>query len=271
MRIVPFKKLFVKIEQLPFINWFNPLMTLYVNFRSFPFSQACKLPVFVYGWPRIYSLYGSMECVEICKPGMIVLNQTRTAMPNHPGISTAINNWGKIYFHGKCKIYTFNKINVLKNGILDLGEDVKIMAMVNITVFKSVHIGSHSRVVHRCQVMDSNFHYIADFNKLQVKKIYKPVFIGDYCWICNSSTIAAGAKIPNKTIVASNSLVNKDMSKVPEESIIGGIPAKLVSTGYRKIESEKLIKEVTRYFKANPELSSFSLPEAVNHNCCDID
>ena len=259
------------VERLPYINWFNPLITLYLNFRSFPLRQAWRLPVFVYGWPRLYSLFGSMECVGKCKPGVVVLNKTIDGMPNNPGTDTAINNWGKIIFHGRCQIYTANKINIGKDATLELGEDTKIMCMVNITAHKYVGIGAQSRIVHRCQVMDSNFHFIADFNKGIVKRYCKPIHIGDYCWICNSSTIAAGARIPDKTIVASNSLVNKDMSDIPEESIIGGQPAKLIATGYRRIESRKLEKEIHHFFSENSDVNVFNLPQKVSHSICDVD
>lgn len=259
------------IERLPYINWFNPLITLYLNFRSFPLRQAWRLPVFVYGWPKLFSLLGTMECVGRCKSGMIVLNQTNCEMPNNPGTNTAINNRGKIIFHGKCQIYTANKINVSKDGVLDLGADSKISHMCNITAHISVYIGNHVRIAHRSQILDSNFHLIADFNKGVVKRYSKPIRIGDYCWICNSSTIAAGAVIPNKTIIASNSLVNKDMSEIPEESIIGGQPAKLIATGYRRVESGKLREEILHFLRKEPDANAFVLSAGVSHDICDVD
>ena len=264
-------KIVWRIESIPYVNWFNPLITLYLNFRSFPFRQACKLPVFVYGWPKLFSLYGSMECIGKCKTGMVTFNATNAAAPSASGFATAINNWGKIIFRGKCKIYTANKINVGVNGVLDLGDGTKIMHFCNITAYASVRVGEQSRIVHRCQVLDTNFHYIADFNKLKVPKHTRPIEIGSYCWICNSSTITGGAKIPNKTIVASNSLVNKDMTEIPEESMIGGIPAKLIGTGYRKVESKKLQHSIWMYFKNYKDTNYYPLSGGIDHNICDID
>lgn len=263
--------LYVKcIEQIPYINWFNPFITLYLNFRSFPLKQAWKLPVFVFGWPKIFSLYGTMECVGKCKTGMILLNQTNVGMPNHPMSNTAINNWGRIVFHGKCQIYTGNKINVFRKGILEMGEGTKIMCMCNITASNFVHIGDQSWIVHRCQVMDSNFHFIADFNQLRIPKCNKPIEIGTYCWICNNTTVMGGAKIPNKTIVASNSLVNKDMTQIPEESLIGGIPAKLIEVGYRRVYNQNLEQEIWDYLKAHPQEAFFPLHEGISHSICDV-
>ena len=264
--------LYVKyVERLIYINWFNPLITLYLNFRSFPLRQAWRFPVFVYGWPKLFSLYGSMECIGKCKTGMVTFNATNHSAPSLPGTASAIENWGKIIFRGKCEIYTSNKIIIGSKGTLDLGEGTKIMHFCNVTAYESVIIGAQSWIVHRCQVIDTNFHYIADFNKHQVKRYTSPIEIGEYCWICNSTTISAGAKIPNKIIVASNSLVNKDMSDIPEESIIGGIPAKFIANGYRRIESDLFNREIHKYFMEHPESREFFFDKTTPHSICDVD
>jgi acetyltransferase-like isoleucine patch superfamily enzyme len=253
----------------PFVNWFNPFLTLYLNFRSFPIKQAVKLPVFVYGWPKLFSLLGSMECKDVCKTGMVKLNQTNVGAPSNPGPNTAINNWGKIIFHGPCLIYTANKINTHRYGVLELGANTKIMHYVNITAHVQVFVGANTRITHRCQILDSNFHYVANFNKKTVGKYCKPIHIGSSCWICNSSTIAAGAKIPDCTIVASNSLVNKDFSSTPTESIIGGIPAKFVGSGFRRINNPKFDYEIGKYFGEHPEENEFPLDDEFDHELCD--
>ena len=255
--------------RLPYINWFNPLMTLYVNFRSFPFRQAIRIPMFVYGWPKLFSLLGKMECKDICKTGMIKFNQTNIGAPSNPGSNTSINNWGTIIFHGPCLIYTANQINTHRYGILELGANTKIMHHVNITAHCQVFVGANTRITHRCQILDSNFHYMADFKKGVVRKYSRPIYIGKSCWICNTSSVTGGAKIPDCTIVASNSLVNKDFSDIPPESIIGGVPAKLVSTGYRRINNENLERKIGKYFAEHPEANEYLLGEEFNHDECD--
>lgn len=51
----------LRIERFFYLNWFNPLMTLYFNLRLLPLRKAIRLPIFVYGWPRVLSLYGRAE------------------------------------------------------------------------------------------------------------------------------------------------------------------------------------------------------------------
>lgn len=252
-------------------HWFNPLYTLYFNLVFFPFRQAIKFPVFVYGCPKLFSQYGKMECVGNCKTGMVRLNVTIPGGPQFAAGNTQLNIWGKVIFHGKCEIGSGNKINVGEKGVLDLDEGTKITNFCNVTAYSEIRIGAQSWIVHRCQVFDTNFHYIADFNKSIVRKSERPIIIGDYCWICNSTTISGGAIIPDKTIVASNSLAGKDYSEIPPESIIGGIPAKLISTGHRKVESMRMQQGIDMYFKEHPDAKFYQLEEGVSHDVCDVD
>lgn len=263
------KRIYVSLEKLPYINWFNPFCTVYLNFRCFPIKQAILFPIYVYGRPRLFSLYGTMECIGKCYSGMVRFNQTNVGAPNLSCTNTEIDHWGKIIFHGKCQIYTANKINTGINGIIELGDCTKIMSFCNITAYSKISIGEQSRIVHRCQVLDTNFHLIADFNNNRVKRVAHPIFIGDYCWICNSTTVTGGAIIPNKTIVASNSLVGKDYSNIPEESMIGGVPAKHIATGFRRVENRRLEADIYRYFRENPNAEFYPLQEGVDHNCCN--
>lgn len=48
------------------------------------------------------------------------------------------------------------------------------------------------------------------------------------------------------------------MSSIPEESLIGGIPAKLIFTGIRRVETG--ISEIWHFFNDNPEQKVFTFP-----------
>lgn len=55
----------------------------------------------------------------------------------------------------------------------------------------------------------------------------KPITIKKNCWICSSATIIGGVTIGENSIVAAGAVVTKD---VPANSIVAGVPAKLVRT-----------------------------------------
>ena len=223
-----------------------------------PLRQALKLPIFVYGRPKFYSTFGHVRFPEKCKMGMVHFNESVAGGPQCEVGNSELNIWGTLVFRGKCSIGTSNKINVGEDGVLDFGDHSKVTIFCNITAYKEVLVGHHSWIVHRCQVFDTSYHYTASFGSMggQVRKIARPVHIGNYCWICNSTTVTAGVTIPNKTIVASNSLVCKDMSSIPEESLIGGSPAKLLSTGIRRVEKNEV--EINQYFRNHPNENVFS-------------
>lgn len=250
----------LKIERLPYIHWFNPLQTLYVNLRCLPLKQALRFPIFVYGWMRLYSLYGSIECVDRCRMGMIKLNITVADAPCFSGKNAELNLWGKIIFHGKMQLCSGSKIMVRENGVLDLGDSVRIMHQCNITSFTSIVVGSNSRISHRSQIFDSNFHYIADFSKRIISRISKGVKIGNDCWICNTVTLSAGSVIPDRSIVASNSLVNKDFSSEKSGILIGGIPAKLLCKNRFRVFNSVFEQQVVKFFSGDDTAQFFEIP-----------
>lgn len=250
---------FSALERLFATNWLNPFATIYLNLRSFPFKQAIRMPVWVYGRPRFYELSGRMIVDGKVSSGMVRFNQVKPGAPSNMSVKSEILNKGLIIFHGVGLIGTGNKIVVGPKGTLDIGKNFKITDMCNIGCFRSVFIGEQSWIVHRCQIFDSNYHYVANFAKGNVPDCSKPIRIGRGCWICNSSTITGNAVLPDYTIVASNSLVNKDMSDIPVSSMIGGTPTKLIATGFRKIENSKIENDIIKFYNDTPD-GMFRIP-----------
>jgi len=243
-------------------NWFNPFATFWLNFRSFPIGQAMKFPIWCYGRPKIYGLSGSMIVEGKVWSGMIRFNQVKYAAPSNMSVQTEIKNSGTIIFRGQGLIGTGNKIVVGRNAVLDIGKNFKITDMCNVGCFKKILIGEQTWIVHRCQVFDSNYHYVANFGRGIVPQYIRPVQIGKGCWICNNSTVTGGAVLPDYTIVASNSLVSKDFSNIPESSMIGGIPAKVIASGFRKIENSKIENEILKFYNDDPD-GMFKIPSEV--------
>lgn len=251
---------FSALERLLSKNWLNPIATVYLNLRSFPLAQAIKMPVWVYGCPRFYELSGRMFVEGKVSSGMVRFNQVKLGAPSNMSVKSEILNKGLIIFHGMGLIGTGNKIVVGPKGTLKIGKNFKIADMCNIGCFKEISIGKGCRIAHRCQVFDSNYHFVANFVKGVVPGISKPISIGKGCWICNSSIITGNVVLPDYTIVASNSLVNKDMSDIPESSMIGGIPAKLMSSGFRRIENNEIENEIIKFYNEKHD-GMFKIPK----------
>ncbi len=60
---------------------------------------------------------------------------------------------------------------------------------------------------------------------------YGPVRVGRGTWLCASSVITSGVSIGKGCLVAAGSVVTRD---VPDYSMVGGVPAKLIETMTRE-------------------------------------
>jgi hypothetical protein len=49
------------------------------------------------------------------------------------------------------------------------------------------------------------------------------------------------------------------------------MPAKLIATGYRRVESRKLEQQLFDFFLKNPNESYYAISEDINHSICDCD
>ena len=246
-------------------NWYNPLATIYLNLRSFPFKQAIKFPIYVYGRPNFYYLTGTMYIRGVIHHGMIKYNYTCIGAPNNMSMQSDLLNEGVITFCGEGIIGTGTKIRVARNAQLEIGEQFKIADQVNIGCYSKIEIGNNVMIVHRCQVLDSNYHYVANLNQQIIPQWKKPIKIGDGCWICNSSSIQGGTILPNNVIVGSYSLVNKDYSNVPEKSLIAGIPAKFIKSGVCRVLNLNAEAEINKFYFEHPN-SVFKMEDGISQD-----
>lgn len=241
------------LEHYAYINWFNPFLTFYVNLRSFSWKQAWRFPIWIYGRPKLFSLNGSMKIIGDVKSGMIRFNFINPGSPSNAGVQSELINHGTIIFRGTAYIRTGCHINVNFNAILEIGNHVIIGNNINIGCLKKIQIGDNTRISHMSQILDSNYHFTINANKKEVFPTTTPIFVGRNCWIANTTTISKGAVIPDYTIVCSNSLVNKDFSSLDKGSIIGGTPAKPLTSGHYLINNLEMEKIIASHFKSHPD------------------
>lgn len=261
LRII--SKICSRIEKCISKRRINPFLTLWLNFRCLPLPQAIKLPIFVYGRPILYNTSCNIIIEAPIKMGMIKFNYQRIWGPSIMNQQSEFNCSGKIIFKGKGYFGTGTKICVTPNAILEFGDQFKVADLVNIGCYNSIKIGAKCRIAHRCQLFDTNYHYLVDLDNRTIKRKTRSIVIGASCWICNSSTISPGTVLPDFTIVGSDSVVNKNYSNIPKYSLIAGIPAKLIHTGLIRIENSDYENQIDKYFKTQ-ENQCFTMPEEWN-------
>ncbi|MCD0456440.1 sugar O-acetyltransferase [Chryseobacterium sp. LC2016-27] len=123
-------------------------------------------------------------------------------------------------------VFTPLYINYGKN--INIGENVFInfdctfLALGGITIEDNVLIGPKVSLITENHPLDP---------KLRNGLIGKPIHIKKNAWIGANATILPGVTIGENAVIAAGAVVSKD---VPDDVVVGGIPAKII----KKIENE---------------------------------
>lgn len=105
-----------------------------------------------------------------------------------------------------------------------IGEDCHITAINRIVIGNDVLIGKKVTIT-------DNSHGKTELEQLIIPPIKRPLYskgpviIGDNVWIGDKATILPNVVIGKNSIIGANALVTKD---VPENSVVGGVPAKII-------------------------------------------
>jgi acetyltransferase-like isoleucine patch superfamily enzyme len=232
---------------------FNIPLTLYVNFRLLPFKMACKLPIYVFGKWYIDCSKGNFVIETPIRRGMILMGRNIAGYVVCEKSSLKMKTDSKIIFRGTVYISQGCQIFLNNNAILDFAPEVLLGDLVKIICYKKIEVGKRSEITWESQIMDYNYHFIEHIESNTIPNISRPVKIGNYCWIGNRTTIMPGTVLPDRIIVTSNSLLNKDYiaKGLKSYSLIGGMPAKLIATGYKRVYSRENEKILKKYFVEN--------------------
>jgi maltose O-acetyltransferase len=95
----------------------------------------------------------------------------------------------------------------------------------------NIRIGSGTLIGTEFTVYDSDFHDLHPEKRMSGKHKCKPVSIGKNVFIGSRVTILKGVKIGDNAVIATGSVVNID---VPDNTIAGGVPARIISSIDRK-------------------------------------
>lgn len=230
---------------------FSLFKTLYVNFKTLKFKQAIKLPIYIYNPIELKKVEGNIYIItNNCKSGMINWGRNIEGFCSNKKGFIYLDKNSKIFFEAECNISTGNNMFLKSHAILTLGRKSFLGFSSKIICFKRITIGAFSEITWESQVSDSNYHYIQDRNTKSIKPVNREVVIGSKCWIGNRSTILPGTLLPDNIIVTSNSVLNKNYFKlnVLPYSIIGGVPAKVLKVGYKRVYSKEIEKKLNLEF-----------------------
>lgn len=143
-----------------------------------------------------------------------------------------ILNASSISVEGALTLGCYNRIEVIGNGSISLGENVKLNDFVHIGSASNLVIGDNVLIGSRVTIVDhehgnysgsvqSSPGSVPDERDLS----FKPIVINDNCWLGEGVVILKGVTLPAGTIVGANSVVTKSPSRA---CILGGIPARIL-------------------------------------------
>lgn len=237
------------------VNWWN---TFWFNFRAFPFAVARRFPVHVVGGIRLIRV-GDIILPKSIRGGMVVIGEDFYKSTR----KTQFINWGTITFQGPCKLRA--GLHLTNSGRITIGEDVEISENSSLNIADYLVIGDKTSVGYASSFTDSDDHYSINMADRTVHNNCKGIKLGKGCWLGNNTFVKKGAVLPDYTMVASaNSLVAKDYSALLKPySIIGGVPAKLIKQGYRRILNGRSEQQMRTFFE-NEKDGVFKLDEETN-------
>ena len=253
---------------------FNVIKTLFFNFKVLPFKTAVKLPVFIYGPTKFYWLKGKVEIhSQNIYRGMIKLGKNNEFF-NGIDYSSFIDMGenARIIFDGPCAISNNYKIRVASNATLHFGAYTFLGSSIKFVCTYFISIGEYSRCAYESQFIDSNFHFVYNEKSKRTARRNGPIQIGSFNWIGNRTTINKGAKTKDYTIICAGSLLNKDFSHFQDEhQMLGGTPAKLLTSGIKRIFSTNIEKEIVSYFKKNETQETYLFNQDLKDDLDDIE
>ena len=120
-----------------------------------------------------------------------------------------ISNNGKIILKGAGVIGNGCSLTIGNHSILSIGKNFGITENVSIHCFENVKIGDFFSCSWNVSIDDTDHHQLFDIENNVEKREKKPIFIGDNVWLSQCVTVLKGSYLSDRTIVSSNSLVNK--------------------------------------------------------------
>jgi acetyltransferase-like isoleucine patch superfamily enzyme len=214
-------RFFIILNRLKKIN----LKTIYFNFKYLPFSQAVHIPILISTKVCLSTIKGKIIIEAPLTSGLIKIGYGDIRLFDKKKSRTIWDVSGTVVFKGKTHIGHGSKISVWKDGELILGKNFTVNAESTIVASKKVEFGDNCLLSWDILIMDTDYHPILDFNGVRCNPSL-PIHIGNKVWIGCRCLILKGAQIPDQSVIAANSMVNKKLEG--ENNVFGGTPVRIL-------------------------------------------
>lgn len=227
--------------------------TFWINFKLLPFKSACKFPIFIFGKARI-QLKGEFIIDCKIKPGLLKFGYKYEMEKRELGVAEFLLSGtfilkGETWFGMDCFLFIDEGATLVMGNFSSLGCRGRLICTSEIV------FSDYTRIGYESVISDSNFHYIKDLKTNLIQNYSGSIFLGAYNYIGGRVLIHKNTITPDYCIVAANSICNKDYTLfVAENSMIGGMPAKLLKDNCVRIFDINKEKQIFEYFKMTNSL-----------------
>jgi serine acetyltransferase len=179
-----------------------------------------NFPILIY--PNVF--------IGIHKQGKLILENQASLklgvawpLTGYTNTTLKIDKGGTFTITGNFKFHTGAFIVVNKNALLEIGSGYT-NNNAEINCFNHIKIGNDVAISKGVIIRDSDNHEISD----NTKPVSMPIVIGNHVWIGLNAIILKGVNIGDGAVIAAGAVVTKD---VPANSVVAGVPAKIIKTG----------------------------------------
>ena len=199
--------------------------TLLFNFRYFPFTQACKLPVLVSHRMKLVKLGGTVQLAKY-QFGSVRLGPADVDVFPDGGRPGVWRVEGRVRMGDGVRIGPGTSI--VCTGELDIADHVLTNARVSIYCAKQIVIGRDALISWDVTLVDNDFHKLYDADKNWINPP-APIIIGERAWIGFGATIAKDTRLAAGTVIGAGAVVRGDFNDA--NCVLSGNPARLVRRG----------------------------------------
>lgn len=208
---------------------YNFLKSVYTNFRYLPISQAIYLPIWITHKFKIHKLKRGQIIVDVPNRKSIILGEGGSpALQEYSG-GLFLDDDAKLVFHGFAVISQGTVFRIDKEAKIELGD--KFYCNKN-CFFRSsdiIKFGNHCAVGWDVQINTNDGHEIYYDDTISAN--HGSIFIGDNVWLTSNTIVCKNAMIADGCILAQGAVLTKSVTE--KNSLIGGVPAKVIKKGVR--------------------------------------
>lgn len=204
--------------------------SLVFNLRHLPFSQAWRVPIFLYK-AKLRGNSGRFIIRGKIKTGMVRLG--RNMINIYPNTGIVLQNHGTIIFNGRTVVGNDSAIAVGGGGVLEFGSRFLATCGLKLVCYHSVKLGDNMLVGWNTMIIDTDFHALKRQDTgAKSPGGYGPIVVGDDVWIANGCKLYKNTAVPAKCVVGADTILRKPVDCPSGSLITNRIDTSVRTTGY---------------------------------------